>query len=456
MVKKIFNTSIPAWFVIALLCVLGLMVFVSIKYFKEEVYSYRVSIDGSDFKWGDFEYGSWPALQNAEFFKTVKDTFIKEKADFVLSDLSKMTLGVYAKGELVEEVPILTKGRDGSWWETPAGLYKVEGKEKNHFSSFGRVNMPWSMPFQGNFFIHGWPYYPDGTPVDSRYSGGCIRVSTEDAKKVYDLVKVGTPILVFEKDFNQDDFTYAVRPPAVTAESYLAADLKSNFVFTEKDSKVVRPIASVTKLITALVATEYINMESTLSVAQSSLVPTSKPRLKVGEKVSVFNLLHLLLLESSNEAANVLAKYLGPVRFVDLMNQKAKSLGMTQAAFVDPAGSEAENVASAEDLFNLSKSLYNNRSFLLKMTAGDLNYSVYGSPAYSDLDNFNVFEDDPSFVGGKVGETIAAKQTILSIFELNINGEKRPIVIIALGSTDRAGDAKRILDYVKGSYAFNF
>jgi D-alanyl-D-alanine carboxypeptidase len=386
----------------------------------------------------------------------VKNTFIKEKADFVLSDLSKMTLGVYAKGELVEEVPILTKGRDGSWWETPAGLYKVEGKEKNHFSSFGRVNMPWSMPFQGNFFIHGWPYYPDGTPVDSRYSGGCIRVSTEDAKKVYDLVKVGTPILVFEKDFNQDDFTYAVRPPAVTAESYLAADLKSNFVFTEKDSKVVRPIASVTKLITALVATEYINMESTLSVAQSSLVPTSKPRLKVGEKVSVFNLLHLLLLESSNEAANVLAKYLGPVRFVDLMNQKAKSLGMTQAAFVDPAGSEAENVASAEDLFNLSKSLYNNRSFLLKMTAGDLNYSVYGSPAYSDLDNFNVFEDDPSFVGGKVGETIAAKQTILSIFELNINGEKRPIVIIALGSTDRAGDAKRILDYVKGSYAFNF
>jgi hypothetical protein len=452
MVKKIFNTSIPSWFVIALLCILGLMVFVSIRYFKEEVYSYRVSINGSDFKWGDFEYGSWPALQNAEFFKTVKDTFIKEKADFVLSDLSKMTLGVYQKGELVKEVPVLTKGRDGSWWETPAGLYKVEGKEKNHFSSFGRVNMPWSMPFQGNFFIHGWPYYPDGTPVDSRYSGGCIRVSTEDAKSIYDLVKVGTPILVFEKDFNQDNFVYAIRPPAVTAESYLAADLKSNFVFTEKDSKIVRPIASITKLITALVATEYINMESTLAVTQSSLIPTSKPRLKVGEKVSVFNLLHLLLLESSNEAANVLARYLGPIRFVDLMNEKAKSLGMTQANFVDPAGSEAENIASAEDLFNLSKSLYNNRSFLLKMTAGDLNYSVYGSPAYSDLDNFNVFEDDPSFVGGKVGQTIAAKQTILSIFELNINGEKRPIVIIALGSTDREGDAKRILDYVKGSY----
>ncbi|PIP46640.1 MAG: hypothetical protein COX15_00070, partial [Candidatus Colwellbacteria bacterium CG23_combo_of_CG06-09_8_20_14_all_42_19] len=83
----------------------------------------------------------------------------------------------YEKGVFVNEFAILSKGKEGSWWETPAGLYKVQSKEKEHFSSFGRVYQPWSMAFQGNFFIHGWPYYPGGRAVESTYSGGCIRLA---------------------------------------------------------------------------------------------------------------------------------------------------------------------------------------------------------------------------------------------------------------------------------------
>src|SRR3989344_5762568 len=126
------------------------------------------------------------ALAIGQFFEQVRERMTEEKLDFIEADLSEMKLRVYRKGEIAKEFPILTKGRPGSWWETPAGIYKVEGRIENHFSAFARVYLPWSLPFQGNFFIHGWPYYPDGTPVSTQYSGGCIRLSTDDAKALFD------------------------------------------------------------------------------------------------------------------------------------------------------------------------------------------------------------------------------------------------------------------------------
>jgi len=98
--------------------------------------------------------------------------------------------------------------------------------------------MPFSMQFEGNFFIHGWPYYPDGTSVGSSYSGGCIRLSNEDAKDLYNKIKIGTPVLVLEKDFEKDTFSYQYKKPVISANNYLIADLKSNFVFLEKIQKI--------------------------------------------------------------------------------------------------------------------------------------------------------------------------------------------------------------------------
>ena len=79
-------------------------------------------------------YGSLPALENASFFDEVRSIFLSSKSDFIEADLSAMMLRVYHKGTIVKEAPILSKGREGSWWETPAGLYKVEAKKENHFS----------------------------------------------------------------------------------------------------------------------------------------------------------------------------------------------------------------------------------------------------------------------------------------------------------------------------------
>ena len=413
---------------------------------------YEIVLPDGSGKLSSFNYGSWPALEDTAFFERVKQEFIDQRVSFVESDLSAMVLRIYKNGKLAKEVSIISKGNEGSWWETPAGLYKIQGKEADHFSSFGQVHMPWSMPFQGNFFIHGWPYYSNGQPVSLGYSGGCIRLSTEDAKSVFDLVEVDMPVLVYEKDFIGDSFEYELLGSKVNAQNYLAADLGNNFVFAKKEPDQQVPIASLTKLMTAIVASEYINIEKEITITGDMLVQTSIPRLYTGQRISVFNLLYPLLMESSNEAGTAIAKILGTSRFVELMNEKAKAIGMNDTIFVDPNGSGSENVSTVSDLFRLAKYIYNNRSFILDISKGGATQSVYGQPILSGLQNFNVFADDLDFVGGKVGITSAAGETILSLFEIKNTNEVRPVVIIALGSTDRAKDAATLIDYVRRSY----
>ncbi len=452
MTNKIFKTPIPSWVVMLFIAVTIVGIGVFVNYFSQITYDYELFLPDHEGGKEILKYGSWPELGNKDFFEKVKLEFLNKGTDFIEADLSVMLLRVYKAGVVVKEVKILSKGRDGSWWETPAGIYKIQSKEENHFSSFGRVYMPWSMAFQGNFFIHGWPYYPGGEPVAVSYSGGCIRLATDDAREVFDLVKVGTPVLVFERYLVDDGFIYKMNKSGFSGRAYLAADLQNNFVFVGEEVGEPLPIASITKLMTAVVATEYANLESELVITPSMLATTSLPRLKAGQEISAYNLLYPLLLESSNEAANALASFLGTQRFVDLMNEKAKSLGMLHTTFVDPSGIGEGNISTTEDLFVLAKYIYNNRSFIFNLTAGRGESSFYGPSLFKDLRNFNDFHDEPGFVGGKVGETRAAGQTILSIFSLGLNGAERPIVFVVLGSKDRAADVRKLLNYVGFNY----
>lgn len=446
--------EVPLWRALLIIVLFSLASAVAALYARDrEIINYQVSIPGLPEYNKDFSYGSYPVLANATYFEDAKRSFINQKSDFIEANLSEMKVRVYAAGTVVKELPILTKGRPGSWWETPAGIYKIESKSANHFSSFGRVYQPWSMAFQGNFFIHGWPYYKDGTPVASSFSGGCIRLSTDDAKVVYDLVKIGTPLLVYENEFNGDNTSYELSLPPISAKAYLVADLNNNFVFAQKDAEKVVPIASLTKLVTALTAAEYINLDNFVRVTPDMLASTSLPRLSVGKQYSAYELLYPLLLESSNEAATAIARLLGTGRFVSAMNAKAKAIGMSHTRFADPSGSSAENISSAEDLFQLAKFLYNNRSFVLKLSAGKLVTNAYDAPRFSNLRNFNLFADDPNFVGGKVGKTIAADETMLAIFDVAVAGTKRPIVVIVLGSLDTKQDVSALRAYVLNHYA---
>lgn len=450
-IRKMFGAKVPFAAVIAFLAiaVLGFAAFTS---FSKKELNYTLFMEDMSSAPVELDFGAMPSLGDFNFFSKMRENLLAEKADFVEANLSDMVLRVYIKGNMELEAPILTKGREGSWWETPAGIYKIETKNKSHFSSFGNVFQPWSMSFQGNFFIHGWPYYPDGAPVESTYSGGCIRLSDESAEKVFKLVSVGMPVIVFERDFEPDDFVYQSKPPELSAKSYLVADLMNNFVFLDKDRGERLPVASVTKLMTALVAGEFINLEKNIIIPKEAIMQTSRPRLKAGDSASAFDLLFPLLLESSNESAEVFASHLGRSRFLSLMNKKSAAIGMYSSRFADPSGISEENVSTCVDLFNLAKYLYNNRGFILNMSAGNAKNSAYGTPSFENLENLNPFKNDPSFIGGKIGKTAAAKETVLSVFELEFSGEKRPIAVIILGSENVYLDTMKVIDWLKNNY----
>ena len=404
-------------------------------------------------------YGALPALSEPDYYGRVKETLSAQKVSFIDADLSTMHLGVYVNGKPALDVPILAKGRPGSWWETPAGLYKIETKEKTHFSTFGEVAMPYSLDFQGNFFIHGWPTYPDGTPVSSAYSGGCIRLSTDDARKVYALAAIGMPVVVYNERPPSDPFNYQLKAPRISAEEYLVADVGSGTVLSSKGAGVQAPIASITKLVTALVATEYINLDATIAVPKEAVVYTSLPRLKAGQSVRAYDLLFLLLQESSNEAAETLAAERGRDQFIGGMNEKAKAIGLKNTVFSDPSGAESD-FSTPEDLFTLLRYIKDNRRFVFDITTGGLSDSAYGAPVFRDIKNFNIIKDLPGqagasaeLLGGKIGETNEAGETYAGVFAVRIGGQTRDIAVVVLGSTDVQTDVKRLLQFVQASYA---
>lgn len=427
-------------------------------YFRETVVTYEIKSTNEEAPHQvTFTYGAQPSLSNPDFFSKVKNQFIEGNTTFIEINLSEMKVTLYKNGVSFITVPVKTKGKDGSWWETPAGLYKIETKEKTHYSTMGKVTQPWSMQFQGNFFIHGWPQYDDGTPVSSQFSGGCVRLTDEDAKKIFDEALIGTPVLVYEKDFIPDAFVYKEFPD-ISSYSFMSADILNNHVFFKKNEQEIIPATNLTKLMTALVATEYINIEKSVTVQEESLISTSIPRLKSGMSLSVYQLLFPLLRESSNEAAEAIARSYGRSLFIKRMNDKAIAIGMTNTRFVDPTGNSSLSVTTGEDVFMLAKYIYNNRSFIFNITSGKVKTSTYGESVFKNLGEANELADTPYFFGGistKDNRNTNLKGQNLAIFEIPIQNTVRTVFFLSQDSPSQAKDITMALNYIKNLYIDN-
>lgn len=391
-----------------------------------------------------------------------------EKA--IVANLETMTIDLYANGLPLKTFPIASKGRPNSHWETPSGIYEILTKERTHFSSIGEVNMPYSMQFYGNFFIHGWPTYKDGTPVEQNYSGGCIRMATNDAAQIYEFAKLHTPLIVIDKS-DAKAFAEALRPypalsdtaievkksiiqnlgelPRMSAKAYLVADLESGEIIAASNADSKLPIASITKLMTAIVSNETIRYDATIKVTPEALATYGDSGgLVLGEKINATDMLYPLLMESSNDAAEALARSYGRTAFITQMNKKAAALGMTTSTFDDPSGISANNQASAYDLFSLARYLYEKKQFLLSITRTATRKLTTDATTHA-LRNFNVFSGDSAFLGGKTGFTTAAQETMVALFSVDTTSGNRPIAIIVLGSKDRARDTSSLLTWTR-------
>lgn len=393
-------------------------------------------------------------LENSKNFLEGEIVRLKKSGEmFVLANLTTMQLDVYENGVPTVTFPIQAKGREGSWWETPAGLYSIKIKSQNHLSSIGNVYMPWSMQFQGNFFIHGLPYYPDGKLVSTSYSGGCIRLNTDDAEKVYNLVARGVQVIVYEDSGSSSNLekNYVFGPSTITAQNFLVADLSSGFTFSSQggDKNVDAHIA--TNLLTAIVSAEYMDIERNIMTDSSDQVPTIKPRLESGKKYTVYDYLYILLQESSQEAVHVLARALGLSRTVDLVTQKAQAIGMERSQFSDLQTLGSANLTTPSDVYQLLRYMYFNRKFLLTISANTAETRVYGSPVFKDIENFNLFKGDPEFVGGAVRQGENGTNGVF-VFDIPFGEATKPVAIILNQSKNLEGDVRAMRTFVQTSF----
>jgi D-alanyl-D-alanine carboxypeptidase len=379
---------------------------------------------------------------------TLTPTILTRKYDkLIYIDLYTMKLYTYANGIKLKTIPVLSKGKVGSRWETPAGLYDVEFKKTNHVSSVAQVNLPFSMGFSGNFFIHGWPTYMNGDPVPNGYSGGCIRLGTDNAKFLYNFAEAGTKILITNQPKNiSKNISIDAPLPSISAESFIIGDLESDVVYAAKNTAEIKPIASITKLITALTANSIIRYNKKIYLSKDTYRNMDWQQLDPDINIAITDSTYPLLMQSNNVVAHAIANNYGYNQFITKMKRQVNALGMINTSIDDPSGISSNNTSTTQDLFRLAKYLYYNSQFLLNITK--LRQVVIKSDTNKyTINNYNHFANNPDFIGGKTGYTNAAGETMLSIFKVNIQGEERIITIIVLDSKNRKKDILKLYNW---------
>jgi murein DD-endopeptidase MepM/ murein hydrolase activator NlpD len=113
-------------------------------------------------------------------------------------NLSKNLIYFFENCKLKEIIPIAYQAPEGKWYQTPTGYFRIGVKKEKHISSLSPVYMNYAVQMYEDFFIHEIPYYLDGRKVSSSFSGGCIRLETEYAKKFFNLAKPGDLIVSYK------------------------------------------------------------------------------------------------------------------------------------------------------------------------------------------------------------------------------------------------------------------
>ncbi len=232
----------------------------------------------------------------------------------------------------------------------------------------------------------------------------------------------------------------------VNARSYVVFDISKNSVILEKNKEFSYPVASITKLMGAVVALENIDMDKTIVLSEKMLEPLGySPSLFLGLRVSAKNLLKASLIQSTNDAANSLAYFLEDGDFLELMNKKAKELNMKNTFFYDPHGLSPSNVSSANDISKLLIYIYENHPEILEISRDNNFWLPNEFGRMLKFKNVNNFYNHSLFIGGKTGYLPEARQTFAAIFNIKEN----PVAIVLLYSQNRQEDTLKIIDKIK-------
>jgi D-alanyl-D-alanine carboxypeptidase (penicillin-binding protein 5/6) len=242
--------------------------------------------------------------------------------------------------------------------------------------------------------------------------------------------------------------------PSLNCVSCVVIDQESGRVLYGKNSNAPLPMASTTKIVTAVIALEKGNLNDIVVVSKKAAsIHGSSAGLKPGESVSLEELLYGLMLRSGNDCAIAISEYIAgsTEEFVKLMNEKAIELGAFSTSFKTPHGLDAkDHYTTAEDLARITAFAMSNDTFsnivstktISKGSSGDFNRS------YSNINKFLYRIDNSD--GVKTGFTGNAGKCLVA----SVKNPYGRFICVVLNSSDRWRDAEKLVNYANNNYKF--
>jgi D-alanyl-D-alanine endopeptidase (penicillin-binding protein 7) len=244
----------------------------------------------------------------------------------------------------------------------------------------------------------------------------------------------------------------------VRSAAYLIVDEQNDDVLLARKADLAMPIASITKLMTALVVLDaHQPLDEALKITKDDRQVEPGGRLAVGASLTRGELLHLALMSSENRAANAIGRnYPGGLpALLKAMNAKAQALGMTKARFVDPTGLSSGNVASPQDLVKLVNAASNHA--LIREYSTDSEEVVTVGKYQVEYRNTNLLVRKPDWdvIVQKTGFTNAAGQCLV----MKTLIDERPVVMVLMnsfGKYTRVADARRVRKWMEASAKLDY
>lgn len=239
--------------------------------------------------------------------------------------------------------------------------------------------------------------------------------------------------------------------PVLSAQSVMAVDTISGVTLYEKDPNKALLPASTTKIVTALVALDVYQPEQILKVGRVT-VGGQKMGLIVGEEIKFIDLLDGLLIYSANDAAEVLAENHPEGRdyFISLMNKKINDLGLNNTHFSNPTGLDnGAQYTTTRDLVVVSKVAMKNPIFSEIVGTKDKVVKSVDNRYTHRLVNINkLLGSVDGVLGVKTGWTENARENLVTY----INRNERKVMIVVLGSSDRFGETRELIEWIYNNY----
>ena len=230
------------------------------------------------------------------------------------------------------------------------------------------------------------------------------------------------------------------------SKAILARYLDNQIRFLSLNTNERWPIASLSKLMTAVIAIEKLGLDKKVTMSDTAVNTAGEAgNLNPKEIFTVQDLIKVIIITSSNDAAAALSESLGQKEFVNEMRNKAAELKMTQTTFVEPTGLSFLNQSTAEDLEKLV--LYINLNYpeifdisrVKNSTVRDL-----ASGKRKTLTNINQLAGQTDFLGGKTGHIEEADYNLIALF--NINGKE--VLTVILGASDIIGEMTKLKNII--------